>query len=1001
MSSSKNKIEIILSAVDKGLRSSLANTSSMFGRLDSASKAYKKTLTDLDGTADHFKSTMLTLAGIIGGGALFSGAARQAASFNSTVEQSRIGVAALVRTFTGADMETSFTEAESIQKRLQIAGLQTTATYEELLRALQEGIGPALRENFNPDQIVAFTTAMTQAAAALALPMDQLGQEIRSVLDADIGPDSRIAKALQISNDDVKGWKEAGMLFENLQDKLKAFSAAGEQASKTFSGAWSNVIDAVGIALGKASEQSFEKTTSFLLRLKDAIVTVDEAAGTFTFNEKIMAAFAGVDQTIGKILDSFSTERISEDIANFVGTLGTVFNVLARFASMVLRVGEALGPLGPYIAGTVTSLALFGLTLKTVIGLPMLLYRQIMGLVSWLSALAGINFSSALASATAFIARMLGLSTAATAASASVTGTSVAVGGLGTAFTGSTLAASAHISRLQALSVTANIAAAALMRVAVSIGAFYVGFKAGEALYRAVWMSQASKDLEKLRLDIEKTKATYEKFASFTPETKQSLWSKSSEELDTYRQALGDAYRYQGAVVQGLYAQSKEKGLFGNATDEAKQAEVELVRARQRLKELEQAMEEYGIVVADTNRENASSTDYSASTMRKVTGEALKEMQKKYQEYAKEIQRINSDISGRTRSLYAELRDMARSGMSDYSAWKNQKAEAEEYARAAKQAASEARSAMAAGDEITAAEKWKEALQYADDSKAAYKALNTEVKDGERVVVSQQQALKTAMDGVKEAGTLGIDILKEQREAAKGAMDQLKTESGFADLTKGMDDAEKKWLENWKNMADDTMDKIEKIDVALDAVANKKRTAKLVIEYEDGTREVSSRTYAQGGLIGYRFGGMIQALASGGGVRNILSGGFLPGFGGGDRRLLLGEDGEVMLNKFAVKAAGLKAALAFNEGRFDIVLAELSKRMGKSIGYRLGGLVHSLPHPQALATGGAVAAASSGSDFGTINLSFPTGSTVPVQVNKSMARELLRQFEQMGFRMNA
>ncbi len=33
------------------------------------------------------------------------------------------------------------------------------------------------------------------------------------------------------------------------------------------------------------------------------------------------------------------------------------------------------------------------------------------------------------------------------------------------------------------------------------------------------------------------------------------------------------------------------------------------------------------------------------------------------------------------------------------------------------------------------------------------------------------------------------------------------------------------------------------------------------------------------------------------------------------------------------------AALAFNAGRFDVVLNELSKRMGSNIGYRLGGLV--------------------------------------------------------------
>ena len=67
------------------------------------------------------------------------------------------------------------------------------------------------------------------------------------------------------------------------------------------------------------------------------------------------------------------------------------------------------------------------------------------------------------------------------------------------------------------------------------------------------------------------------------------------------------------------------------------------------------------------------------------------------------------------------------------------------------------RAPVMAGDTITAGEKWKEAVGYADEAKNAYKALNTEVKSGDQVVISQQQGLKTAMEGVKQAGELGIE----------------------------------------------------------------------------------------------------------------------------------------------------------------------------------------------------------------------------------------------------
>lgn len=199
------------------------------------------------------------------------------------------------------------------------------------------------------------------------------------------------------------------------------------------------------------------------------------------------------------------------------------------------------------------------------------------------------------------------------------------------------------------------------------------------------------------------------------------------------------------------------------------------------------------------------------------------------------------------------------------------------------------------------------------------------------------------------------------------------------------------WGKVWTDFEKNGLTAAEAVDSALDKAARARETTITVRKVEGNQL---------GGLIGaYRNGGMIQAiqaLATGGGVRNILAGGRLPGFGGGDRRLLLGEDGEVMLNKHAVKAGGLKAALAFNAGRFDIVLAELSKRMKANIGYRLGGLVDSLPQiPQRLAAGGPVAATGDLANFGTINLNLGNGVSAPMVTTRESARNLMRELTRM------
>nr|WP_321465163.1 hypothetical protein [uncultured Desulfobulbus sp.] len=354
-------------------------------------------------------------------------------------------------------------------------------------------------------------------------------------------------------------------------------------------------------------------------------------------------------------------------------------------------------------------------------------------------------------------------------------------------------------------------------------------------------------------------------------------------------------------------------------------------------------------------KEQQQATEQAASSMKKATGDALDEMKKKYQEYAKEIRRIQGDIYGRERSLASELREMSRSGMSDYSAWNDRKKEAEEYAAAAKQAAQEAQSAMASGDTITASEKWKEAVQYADDAKSAYKDLNKEVKDGDQVVVSQQQALKTAMAGVKEAGELGIDILKQQQQASKAAMDQLKSDSGFADLTEGMDKAEKTWLGNWENMKDFAGKQILWVEERIDAMVKDRHVTVYV------TEKVQKAT---GGTVGYARGGK------------------LPGYGGGDRISALLEAGEFIIRKEAVS------------------------RYGSGLFHALNNL--NLPDPQKFAVGGQVGFAAGGQassvnlpDFGTLRLVAPNGTTAQGVVNKQMALQLIRIFEQIGFRMNA
>lgn len=334
---------------------------------------------------------------------------------------------------------------------------------------------------------------------------------------------------------------------------------------------------------------------------------------------------------------------------------------------------------------------------------------------------------------------------------------------------------------------------------------------------------------------------------------------------------------------------------------------------------------ESATVQKQAQKEVTSSVTESASTQKRVQGEALSAMKAKYQEYAAEVKRLQDDISGRERSLYEQLRDMARSGMSDVNAWEDLKKQAEEYEKTAKAAAD-------SGDFNTA-------ITYADKAKDLYAQLNTEVKEGDTVLVSQAEALKTAMAGVESAGKISIDALKAQQEAAHEAMNALTEESGFQNLREGMDAAEKQWLDNWETMRAEAISDINAVEDRLSKIKDKNVT----VWVNEKVRKA--------------MGGMVQRLARGG---------KLSGYGGGDRISALLEAGEFVVRKEAVA------------------------RFGADFFYRLNSL--QLPDPAKMAIGG-MAGGQFGSGSGTIrhehNLRTADGNQATVYTDDMNAAKLI------------
>lgn len=271
--------------------------------------------------------------------------------FNATIERTRLGIASLIiavgtlrdeqgNVVSGAEaFVLAQKEAVRQQRLLRAESLKTTATFEQLLETFQTAVGPGIAAGLNLDQIREFSIRISQAASAIGVAQNQLSEEIRSLLSGTIQQrTTRIAAVLQITNEDIRRAREAGNLFEFLQERFQTFGIAGDEAAKTFDGLVQILKGALSELAGLAAQPLFETLKTTLKELVDLILTIDPN-GLVIINpqaiEAVAPIFAGIQSALASIRDT-------------AGDIG--FKDLQSSAQVI---GVAIAAAGEIIAGVV------------------------------------------------------------------------------------------------------------------------------------------------------------------------------------------------------------------------------------------------------------------------------------------------------------------------------------------------------------------------------------------------------------------------------------------------------------------------------------------------------------------------------------------------------------------------------------------------------------------------------------------------------------------------
>ena len=249
--------------------------------------------------------------------------------FNSQIETMQIGIASLISvnaqniTQQGKALTQQekfnmamVSSAETISM-LKAANLETSATLKQLTEGFQATAGPALKAGFSIQQTVEYTKLMTQAAGAMGVPMEQLAQEMRSVVSGTIDANSVVAKNIGITNEQIKAAKEAGNLYEFLNEKLGGFAEAGKVVSESWDGSVSNMEDAWDSLTGAITQPIFDGLKDDIQDLavyfNEASKSVKEFFDTF----KRVDELNGLEELNKRAIDLYDElEAAQKDVAD-------------------------------------------------------------------------------------------------------------------------------------------------------------------------------------------------------------------------------------------------------------------------------------------------------------------------------------------------------------------------------------------------------------------------------------------------------------------------------------------------------------------------------------------------------------------------------------------------------------------------------------------------------------------------------------------------------------
>lgn len=181
----------------------------------------------------------LSKAFAVGGGiAALSSLLKTGFEFNKTMKDGEVAIGNVLKTFRGLSGEAAKSEAARVVQLIAEAEPRAAGGLQELTQGFIASAAAAAAAGISTEENVDLVARFANALANSGLPLEQLNQEIRSVLTAQISGDSFVGKLLEskgLNNARIKELAAEGKLYGEIVKQLGAMGEAGDTAGVAFS----------------------------------------------------------------------------------------------------------------------------------------------------------------------------------------------------------------------------------------------------------------------------------------------------------------------------------------------------------------------------------------------------------------------------------------------------------------------------------------------------------------------------------------------------------------------------------------------------------------------------------------------------------------------------------------------------------------------------------------------------------------------------------------------